>query len=182
MKTIADHILDICQNSIRAQAKLIEIIIRENLNTDLYNIIIRDDGIGMDEETARKATDAFFTSRKTRKIGLGLALLKQNAEQTGGSLQIISSPGKGTEVHVSFSLKHIDRPPVGNLAETLVLLMIGNEKLIFCYSHSTTAGRFSFKSSDLREIIGNIPLKTSDIKNGVEEFIHNNLDDLIISK
>lgn len=178
MKTIADHILDICQNSIRAKAKLIEIIISEDINADLYTVVIRDDGKGMDEETSRKATDAFFTSRKTRKVGLGLALLKQNAEQTGGSLQLVSSPGNGTEVKVSFSLGHIDRLPAGNLAETLVLMMIGNEKLIFSYSHSTSSGSFRFSSSDIKNIFGDIPLKTKEVREAVEAFITNNLEDI----
>jgi hypothetical protein len=178
MKTIADHILDICQNSIRAKAKLIEIIISEDNINELYSITICDDGEGMDNETVQKATDAFFTSRKTRKIGMGLALLKQNAEQTGGSLQLSSSPGKGTELKVIFHTNHIDRLPTGNLAETLVLLIIGNEKLIFNYTHSTTSGSFHFSSSDLFDIFGAIPIKTREVKNAVEEFIANNLEEI----
>jgi hypothetical protein len=178
MKTIADHILDICQNSIRAKAKLIEIIVAEDNIAELCTVIVRDDGIGMDEETVKRATDAFFTSRKTRKIGMGLALLKQNAEQTGGSLQLTSSPGKGTEMKVTFAMNHIDRPPIGDLAETLVLLIIGNDKLIFNYTQKTASGSFHFSSSDLHEIFGGIPLKTQEVRKAVGEFIKNNIDEI----
>jgi hypothetical protein len=182
MKTIADHILDICQNSIRAKAKLIEISISEDNIADLYGVVIRDNGDGMDEETARNATDAFFTSRKTRRFGLGLALLRQNAEQAEGNLSLKSEPGNGTEVTAVFRRNHIDRIPVGNLPETIVLLMISNEKLTFRYSHSTPFGEFSINSSEITQIFGNIPLKRKEVRSAVEDYIKNNLDDIQTTK
>lgn len=182
MKTVADHILDICQNSIRAKAELIEIIIREDNIADLYTVVIRDDGEGMDEEATRNATDAFFTSRKTRKFGLGLALLKQNAEQADGNLRLKSQAGAGTETTANFRLDHIDRIPAGNLAETLILLMIGNEKITFRYSHSTPFGQFEFISSDITGIFGNIPLKTKEVRFAVQNFIDNNLEEIKATK
>jgi hypothetical protein len=182
MKTITDHILDICQNSIRAKTKLIEIIIEEDNNFDLYKIKIRDNGEGMDEEITRKAVEPFFTSRNTRKVGLGLALLKQNTERTGGSLWLKSVPGKGTDVEALFKLNHIDRPPLGDLAETLVLLIIGNEKLTFKYYHTTPFGTFGISSSELTGIFGNIPLKNKEVREAIIEFIKNNQDNIKISK
>jgi len=107
MKTISDHILDIVQNSVKAGATLIEIIVREKWNDDLYTLEIRDDGCGMDSETAARALEPFFTSRTTRKVGLGLPLLRQNAMQTGGSVAIDSEPGRGTAVTARFGYSHV---------------------------------------------------------------------------
>lgn len=97
MKTISDHILDISQNSVKASANLIEIIVREVWNDDLYLLEIRDDGCGMTPETAARAQEPFFTSRNTRKVGLGLPLLKQNAEQTGALWKSVPNLERGLQ-------------------------------------------------------------------------------------
>jgi len=107
MRTISDHILDILENCVRAFATLIEIMISEDKNCDLYSVIIRDNGCGMTEETAQKAVEPFFTSRTTRKVGLGLPFLKQNAEQAGGSLHIGSEPGKGTTFYFTIPRRKV---------------------------------------------------------------------------
>ena len=98
MKDLASHIMDIVQNSVRANAQNIEITIEEHLSGDLLKITVKDDGDGMDEETLKRVRDPFFTSRTVRKVGLGIPLFQQNAERTGGSLSITSQQGKGTIV------------------------------------------------------------------------------------
>jgi hypothetical protein len=176
MRTISDHILDILENSVRASANLIEIIILENKNSDLYTVEIRDDGCGMSPDTARKALEPFFTSRTTRKVGLGLPLLKQNAEQTGGLLRLDSSPGKGTMVRAEFGLAHIDRPCLGDIAGVFLLSVIGHPGIKIKYKHLTEKGTFSISSEEIKEVLGNVPLNTAELRLAVKELINNNLE------
>ncbi len=175
MKTIADHITDIIENSARATATLIEIMIQEDKNRDLYTLMIRDNGRGMDEETVQKATGPFFTSRSTRKVGLGLPFLKQSAEQTGGRLDIFSAPGEGTTVRASFVLGNIDRPPAGDLAGAFILSVIGHPEIRISYSHITGKGAFTVCSVELKEILEGIPVQTTEIRKAIGEMIRNNL-------
>ena len=176
MKTLSEHILDIVQNSVKASANLIEIIVMENRNDDLYHLEIRDDGCGMTQETAIRALEPFFTSRTTRKVGLGLPLLKHNAEQAGGSLDISSEPGKGTTVTARFGLSHIDRPALGDIAGVFLLLAIGHPGTGFSYQHTTPEGSFSISTADLRETLGDVSLMNPEIMDGVRELIRNNLE------
>lgn len=182
MRTISDHILDIVQNSVKADATLIEIIVREFWNDDLYIVEIRDNGCGMTRETAMKALEPFFTSRTTRKVGLGLPLLRQNAEQSGGGVTIDSAPGKGTVVTATFGHSHIDRPSMGDIAGVFLLTVIGHPLITFIYRHITPKGEFSLSSDDLRETLGVVPLGDAAIMPAVRELIVNNLENIGASK
>lgn len=182
MKTIADHMLDIVQNSLRAGATLIEIMVEEDLMNDLYLLKITDDGCGMDSETLKKAADPFFTSRKTRKVGLGLALLKQNAEAARGKFQITSDEETGTIVEAIFRLSDMDRPPLGKIWEIyLLMLMCGKEKVDVRYRHKTSKGSFSISSDELNKEIGNEWQYQKEIRNAIEEMIKNNLTDIEVT-
>ena len=125
MKDLASHIMDIVQNSVRANAQNIEITVEEHWSDDLLTITVKDDGDGMDEETLQRVRDPFFTSRTVRKVGLGIPLFQQNAERTGGSLSITSQQGKGTIVEARFMHSHIDRPPLGAICHYLHVLCHG---------------------------------------------------------
>lgn len=178
MKTLSDHILDILQNSIGANATLIKIRIEEDKKSDLCLLKINDNGCGMDEETVTKATNPFFTSRKTRKVGLGLSLLKQKAEMAKGSFNLISEVGKGTEVKAVFQLSNIDRPPLGDIWDTYYLTMIGNENIEFIYQHKTEKGDFKIYSAEIKEMLGEVSIMQKEIKQAIIELIKNNLKDI----
>lgn len=175
MKTISDHILDILQNSVTAGATWIEIIVTENKKSDFYAIEINDNGCGMDDETVRKATDPFFTSRNTRKVGLGLSLLKQNAEITGGSFELKSGLNEGTEVRAIFKHSNYDRPPAGNFWEVFYLTMLSFHHILLKYVHITEKGRFEINSYEILSITKNVPLKNTEIKEAIYDLIKNNL-------
>jgi len=175
MKTISDHILDILQNSVTAGATFIEIIVDENKKNDFYTIKLTDNGCGMSEEILKKATDPFFTSRNTRKVGLGLSLLKQNAEKAGGFLSIESKSGAGTRVKATFQLTNIDRPPMGNIWEVLYITWVSYSSIELKYVHETEKGRFEINSSEIVEILGDVPLTNKEIKEAIYELIKNNL-------
>lgn len=148
MEDLSLHILDIAENSISASAKRIEIRIDEDKAKDLLTVEIKDDGKGMDEQTLQKALDPFFTTRTTRKVGLGLSLLAQAARQSDGKIELSSGPGKGTTVKAVFRLSHPDCKPVGDVHETMRTLVAGYPGTDFLYEHKKNGSIYRF---DTRE-------------------------------
>ena len=153
MKELSLNILDISQNSITAGASLVEILLTEETDGWL-TLTIRDDGCGMSEETLRTVMDPFYTTRTTRKVGLGLPLYRMSAEMTGGSLAITSTLGQGTTVTAVFYTDHLDCPPLGNLPQVIALLVQGNPDLELTYRHSTPTGRSELLTAELRQALG----------------------------
>ncbi len=178
MKTISEHVLDIVQNSVRAKATLIEVIVDEDKKNDLYALIIKDNGCGMSSEIVEQATNPFFTSRKTRKVGLGLALLKQNAENAGGSFFIISETGKGTEVKAVFQHSNIDRPPLGDIWNTWYYSVLSAPEIRFVYRHVSNQGKLEMDSEEIKEMLEGVPFQKKEIKEAVIELIINNLKEI----
>lgn len=178
MKTISDHVLDIVQNSVRASATLIEIIVNEERKNNLYTLEIKDNGCGMSREVLEQAANPFFTSRNTRKVGLGLPLLKQNAEAAGGSFQISSEPGKGTDVRAVFQLEHLDRPPLGDIWNTWFLTMLSNPEIRLVYQHKTPEGSFELDSKEVAEMTEGVSLQQKEVREAILELIKNNLDEI----
>ena len=178
MKTLADHILDIVQNSVRANATLIEIIVEEDKKNDFCLLKINDNGCGMSAETLEKATNPFFTTRNTRKVGLGLSLLKQNAELANGSFNIRSELNKGTQVEATFQLSHFDRPELGEVWDTYYLTMLSNKNVEIIYEHKTNKGSFRISSSEIRENTDGVSLQQTDIREAITDLIKNNITDI----
>ncbi len=146
------HILDVAENSISSEAKRIEIRINEDPENDVLTIEIKDDGRGMDEQTRQKALDPFFTTRTTRKVGLGLPLLAQAARETGGKIELDSRPGRGTTVRATFVSSHPDCKPMGDIQETLHTLVVGHPEIDFLYEHARNGSLYRF---DTREMTKN---------------------------
>lgn len=178
MKDLASHIMDIAQNSIRAAASKIEIRIKEDPGNDDFIIEIRDNGCGMDAQTLQRVSDPFFTSRTVRKVGLGIPLLQQNAERTGGNVTITSAPGKGTTICARFSHQHLDRPPLGDMAETMSLLIAANPDIYFLYIHTRPEGVYRFDTTEVQQILQGTPLSHPDILAAIREMIRENLTDI----
>lgn len=176
MKELSLHILDIVQNSITAGSSLIEVNVEENKNTDRYIITIIDNGKGMDEEVMKNVTDPFYTTRTTRKVGVGISLFKQNAEQSGGNFSIESKIGEGTKVQAVFQLSNIDRPIMGDIAGTMTLLIGANPGIRFIYTHKTEVGDFEFDTSEVVEELEDVPISHPDILKMLKELINENLE------
>jgi len=157
MEDISLHILDIAENSIRADAKSISILVVRDGKNDLLRVEVIDDGRGMDAETLARVRDPFFTT-KHKKTGLGIPLLTQAAEQTGGALVIQSAPGAGTRVQVTFGLSHIDRPAIGNMAETLIALIAGHADRDYIYEEREGEHTFRFDTRELRAELEGVPI------------------------
>lgn len=178
MKTLSDHILDIVQNSVRARATKIEIIVEEDRKNNLFTLKITDNGCGMEREVLEEAANPFFTSRKTRKVGLGLPLLKQKAEGAGGNFRIESKPGEGTKVQAVFQFDHLDRPPLGNVGEIWYLTLAGNPGIRLIYRHAADGELFVADSEDVLEMLGGVSLRHKEVRQAVEELIESNISEI----
>ena len=181
MNELALHILDLAQNSIRAKAKLVHIKLTEKPADDEYLIEISDDGEGMSDEQLAMANDPFFTSRTTRKVGLGLPLIQQNAEATAGNFQLSSEKNKGTHLRVKFGFHHIDRPILGDMASTLLILATNEQQIDFVYTHETPKGDFQLDTREVKKSLGDIPLSNPQIRKFLMDMIQENLEQIQIS-
>lgn len=176
MNEIALHILDIVQNSIRAQATKIEVMIDEDRVKDVFEIVIVDNGKGMTEEQLKEVDDPFFTTRTTRSVGMGISLLKQGTEQTGGHLEIESKLGKGTRLKAVYHHQHIDRPILGDIAGTMTLLIGANPQIRFIYNHQTPLSDFEFDTKEVLEELDGVPINDAEILKALKELIEENLE------
>lgn len=174
MKDISYHILDIVQNSIHAGASLIQILMDENPVKGTLELTITDNGCGMDAEMVQQVIDPFFTTSQKKKVGLGLPLLKQNAELTGGHFQLTSAPQKGTIVKALFYKEHIDMIPMGDLAMTMRTLVSANPGLDFSYRHQIGKSDFELNTDEIRKELEGIPLNHPDVLSYISDYIHTN--------
>jgi len=149
MEELSLHILDIAENSVAAQADMIEIKIIENEEKDLLSLEIIDNGTGMSKERIRKVLDPFFTTKKTRRFGLGLSLLSEAAKAANGNFSIISKRGKGTKVKAEFQYSHIDRQPLGDIGQTILTLVMGNPEINLVYTHRRNGHEYNL---DIRKL------------------------------
>lgn len=156
MKELSLNILDITKNSVTAGAKNIEISLIED-EKGILTLSIKDDGCGMSPETVEKVSNPFYTTRTTRKVGMGIPLLTLAAEQTGGSVKIISSTkpeDHGTVISATFDTKSIDFTPLGDVVETVCLLIQGNPEIDFVFIHKTPSLDVRLSIPEIREILG----------------------------
>jgi len=151
MEDLSLHLLDIIENSVEAGARPIEARITEDRAEDVLVLEVADDGKGMDDGTLQRATDPFFTTRSTRRVGLGLSMLAEAARATGGQMAIESASGSGTRVRASFRPSHIDMKPVGDIPGTLTILLCGHPEIDLRYDHTVDGETFTFDTGDLDE-------------------------------
>lgn len=171
MKELSLNMLDVAQNSIAAQARHVDLAVEER-GEELV-LTVRDDGKGMSPDFLAAVTDPFTTTRTTRKVGLGLPLLRMAAEQTGGSLEVESSLGIGTAVTALFHRGHIDCPPLGDMAATVSLLAQGlPEGVELTYTRRSPKGEFRFDTAEIRAVLGpGVPLSDPEIAQWVREYV-----------
>ncbi len=178
MKELSLHILDVAQNSVTAKSQNIKIEIQEDTKDDTFLVVIEDDGKGMSEEVLKKVTDPYFTSRTTRHVGLGVPLMKQNAEMAGGNFQITSEVGKGTLVKALFKHEHFDRPPLGDMAGVISMMVSSNPDIDWIYIHSKNGKTFVFDTREVKEALEGIPLNEPSVSGYLKEMIIENLKEL----
>jgi anti-sigma regulatory factor (Ser/Thr protein kinase) len=178
MQDLSLHILDIAENSVEAQAKTIEIRLEENRPKDLLILEIVDDGKGMDKKMQGRVLDPFVTTRKTRRVGLGLPLLAQAARAANGSLKVESRVGKGTRVRATFALSHIDRKPLGDIGQTIIVLIMGHPEIDIVYTHTVNHHEYRLDTREIRTQLDGIPIHSPEVITALKKNIGEGLDQL----
>lgn len=178
MQELSLHVLDLAQNSVTAGATLIEITVEQHRPSDRLVIAITDNGCGMTPEQVKKATDPFFTSRTTRKVGLGLPFFEMLARQTSGSFELESHPGSGTGVRAVFDTSSVDCLPLGDMAETMTTLIGCNPGLDFVYTLRVDGKTFCADTRQFRQVLEGVPLSEPAVLNFIRDYIREHSESL----
>jgi signal transduction histidine kinase len=178
MRELSLHILDIVQNSIAAEAEMIQLTIEEDYQKNKLMIKIEDDGKGMTKEQQQQVVDPFVTSRTTRKVGLGLPLFKAAAQRCDGEFELESSPGEGTVVTACFKHDHIDRAPLGNIVGTITTLVRSNPELELKYTHRVGEEEFVFDTREIKVELEGVKINQPKILTWIKDYLKTNLAQL----
>lgn len=174
MRELSLHVLDLVQNAVEAGASRVELEITEDLAADRLIIMINDNGRGMGNETRQKVTDPFYTSRTTRRIGLGIPLIQMSTQRCDGTLGIVSEPGVGTRIEAVYRYSHWDRPPLGNMVETLKSILVGNPGFDFSYLHRVAQREFRLEAAQIWEALDGLPLTQPDVLQWLQAYLEEN--------
>ena len=175
MKELSMHILDITMNSIKAEATIIEINIEDSIKNNWLKITIRDNGRGMSEEVINNVTNPFYTTRTTRKVGLGIPMLKESCERCNGCLKIYSQPGIGTTISCYFERDNIDRAPLGNMGETIMAIINSSDNCDLIYTHATDSGTFVFNTTEIKDVLEGMDMSDINVLIWIKEYINENV-------
>lgn len=171
MQELSLNVLDIVQNSIKAGASLVGITLDRSRRDQTMSIEISDDGCGMDEAQVSHVMDPFYTTRTTRKVGLGVPFFKMTAEMTGGSFSIRSQPGKGTTVRAFYHTDHIDMLPVGDMTATITTLISVNPDLEFVYTSRVDGREFVLDTREIKAVLEGVPIHSNEVLLFIKDFI-----------
>lgn len=178
MNELSLYILDLTENSIQADSTMVNLTINEDSELDLLNILLVDDGRGMSEETLKKVTDPFFTTRTTRKVGLGIPLFKELCELCEGSFDITSTVGVGTKIDAKFKLSSIDLPPIGNIVDTFYALAANEENVDIEFTYIKNKKEFKINTKEIKEILDGVPLNEPVVMDWIKDFVTNGLREI----
>lgn len=179
MQELSMNILDVAENSVRAGASLVEITVDEQAQKDLLTITIADNGCGMSPQQLEQISDPFFTTRTTRKVGLGIPFFRMAAELTGGSLSIKSELNAGTVVTAEFILSSIDLMPLGDINESIFVLIHGSPDIDFVFTRRIGQNEMVLDTRSFRRILGDIPLNDPRVSGFINEFLDENTQELL---
>jgi len=174
VQEISLNILDVAQNSVSAKASLIEISVVEDSKAHTLQVMIRDNGCGMTEEQVNSVTDPFYTTRTTRRVGLGIPFFKMASEMTGGFFEIRSKVGEGTCVTASFRTDHIDCMPLGEIEETMYSLITMNTETDFLYTARRDETESVTDTREFRTILEGIPFDTPEVAAFIRNYLKEN--------
>ena len=178
MTEISLNVLDITENSVKAGASLIRITVEASTAKDILSITVEDNGCGMSPEQLAKVTDPFFTTRTTRKVGLGVPFFKQSAEMTGGSFDIRSQQGVGTVITASYVLSSIDRMPLGDMVSTMHQLIVMHQQCDFLYTYVYNDKSFTLDTREFRETLGEVPFDVPEVSLFIKDFLKENTEEV----
>jgi hypothetical protein len=179
VEDICFHVLDLVQNSAAASAGVIRLSIVESKEHDTLTLEVADDGRGMDERTLEKVQDPFFTTKSFKKVGLGIPLLKATAQACRGDFTISSQAGRGTTVRANMQRSHLDCPPLGNLEETVLSLLVSLDKSDLQFFCRSDRGEFTISSAAIRLQVGELHLSHPDVYRFLKDYIHEGLGQIL---
>lgn len=179
MRELSLHILDIIENSRRAEADLIKIAVAEKIDSNLLKITIEDNGSGISQEKLENITDPFITSRDTRDVGLGLSLFKAAAESCAGNFKIDSEINEGTRVVAEFEYNHIDRAPLGDMTTTICnFIAASGEEVDLVYQHQYQENNFKLDTREIKTELEDLSIQSRQIISWIREYIEENLAEI----
>lgn len=180
MRELSLHILDVLENALEAGATQVDLAIVEDLEADRLTITVRDNGRGMDAQTASRTLDPFYTTRTTRHVGLGLPLFAAAARRCDGDLTVDSVRGQGTVVTASFRHSHIDRAPLGKLVGTLLAFLLGSrDDLQLRYCHRVGTRTFELDTAVIRAELGDVPISHPQVREWLYDYIEEGEAELV---
>ena len=163
MKDLSLHILDVVENCITAEASRIEVKIAEDTDENLLTVEMNDNGKGMSEELLNNATDPFYTTRSTRNVGLGIPLLAQSAKESNGEISVKSKIGEGTSIKATFQYDHIDRKPLGDIGQTMIILIMSNPDIDFLFEHKKNDKLYTLDTAEMKMELDGIPINNPEV-------------------
>ena len=178
MQELSLNILDIAQNSVRAGAGLIRLTVSKQTKTARLSITIEDNGCGMDESQLKQVTDPFYTTRTTRKIGLGIPFFKMTAEMTGGTFEIRSKPNEGTIVTAEYHYEHLDMLPLGDIPSTIVTLIQGSPQIDFVYTYEVDDKTFTLDTREIKQVLEGADIASNEVLTFLKDMIRENCGEI----
>jgi len=172
MREMALHILDVARNSIEAGATDLQLTVIEDGSTDRLEFELRDNGPGLGPDALGRVTDAFYTTRTTRRVGLGLALLQATCDRCEGNLLVASEQGHGTTVHGVLRLGHVDRPPLGDMGGAIQALVCEAARTHLRYRHVVDGHAFELDTRALQGELGEVPLSHPTVLDWVGDHVN----------
>ena len=179
VRDICFHIVDLVQNAVAAGSRTVMVSLSESEADDEIQLVVRDDGCGMDEETAAQARNPFYTSKGFKKVGLGLPLLEATASSCHGDFELESEPGRGTTVQARLERGHWDCPPLGDLTNTILTLLVSLDDIDLHFSYSSDRGTFSISSDEVRKEAGGLHLSHPEVYSFLKDYFESNLRPLL---
>lgn len=171
MNDLSFYILDIVQNSIKANCNIVNVKINEDEEHQQLFIIIEDDGCGMDEETIKQLINPYFTSRKNRDVGLGIPMLLELCDMCDGSLEITSEINKGTKIEIQLKLDNYDLPELGNLEESIISIILNDREVDLIFEYIKGEKIFYISTIEIKKILGEISIIQPDVIIWLKEYI-----------
>ncbi len=178
MRELSLHVLDALENSVEAGPTRISLLIEEDLCADELRIVIRDNGKGMSQDFVKQVLNPFTTTRKTRHVGLGLPLFVAAAQRCNGDLRVDSELGVGTTITATFQHSHIDRAPLGDIAGSIMAILLSARPVDVHYRHVVGDREFELDTADVRAELGEVPLTHPDVREWLEKTLAEGLASL----
>jgi anti-sigma regulatory factor (Ser/Thr protein kinase) len=179
VRELSLHIMDIVENSVAAGATQVHIAVVEDGSRNLLRISIKDNGRGIPEHRLGQVLDPFYTTRTTRRVGLGLSLFREASRRCDGEFALQSKEGEGTEVIASFRLDHIDLAPLGDMASSMTSLIMGNPEVDFVYTHERNGRAFQVDTRELRTELDEVPITHPEVIKTIGQSIRESLEEIM---